>query len=1106
MKLLCPLSTAAASLLFLWAVILPAAENPSPVLTAGLAKIDITPRVPVRMVGYASRDYEGQPTKGRLFARALVIGSGGKAESLMITADLLGIPRSLSDRVFERVEKRLGLTREQFAISATHTHGGPSLSQYMQETHFCADLTKEQKKHIDEYTDWLVERFEEIAVEAAGKLQPAVLRWGEGYASFAMNRRVIQNGKWIGMRPNPTGSVDHRVPMLTVARADDEHSILGVFLSYACHCTSYAPPRDSFHGDWAEAASTEIERRHPGSVALVAAGCGADANPDPRTARAAPFIEKHGREIASQVDWLLAHRESSLTLTSPPKGKLRTVSLPLATQPGREDFVKWTQGKDKRRAYYGQMWLDRLDAGQTVPKSFDYLVQTWRFAADQERCLTTVFLPGEVVSDYALRIRDELDTDARKHWVIGYANESPCYITTAQQNAEGGYEVEQSMISYDKTSPLAPETEDLIVGAVAELSGGEPNTPQTIPPRPLPNDQPLSPEQGLASMHVPAGFKVELAAAEPLVMDPVSLDWGPDGRLWVAEMRDYPNGFTWNGAGDPLNEPGGRIKVLTDTDGDGRYDKAEVFLDGLHYPSSVKVWNRGVLVTAAPEIFYAEDTDGDGKADLRETWFSGFARSNQQHRVNSLAWGLDNWLHVANGDGGGLIESEKGRDKVDIRGFDLRIDPFSREIQPLLGRTQCGRYRNDWGDWFGCNNSNPLWHYPLPWDRLQRNANLTAPRAFVDVPREPGAAPVYPLSETLARFNQPDRANRFTSACGPTIYRDRVLALGTAENAFVCEPVHNLVSRQVLTPQGATFSSERAPGESKSEFFASTDTWSRPVSVRTGPDGALWIADMYRLVIEHPEWIPKEWQDKLELRAGHDGGRIYRVVPASGASPKVPRFDALDAAGLVDQLESPNGTVRDLAHQMLLWRPSDEAVPRLQEKARSGKNPAARLHALCVLDGLGKLDADTVRAALADAHPGVVRHAVRLSVGRMGAGELAEIVASRLDDAAVALEVAGVLDTKDEAATRLLAALLLRHRDEPYVTAVALSSVNRDNLKAVLDPLLLAYNDTHAFQKRLGDWDANLQAPPDQLIQTLARFAAMWKVDAAIDAIVATLA
>ncbi|MCB1231557.1 MAG: c-type cytochrome [Verrucomicrobiae bacterium] len=642
----------------------------------------------------------------------------------------------------------------------------------------------------------------------------------------------------------------------------------------------------------------------------------------------------------------------------------------------------------------------------------------------------------------------------------------------------------------------------LIVGTLGSSLAEE------TPPLPPPGGQlPLDPEAALASIRVRPGLRVELVAAEPLVMDPVSFDWGPDGRLWVAEMRDYPNGFTWNGAGDPLDEAGGKIKVLTDTDGDGRFDKADVFLDGLHYPTSVKVWNRGVLVTAAPEIFYAEDTDGDGKADRRETWYDGFARSNQQHRVNSLAWGLDNWLHLANGDGGGLILSRETRDAVDIRGLDLKIDPFTRELQPLLGRTQCGRYRDDWGNWFGCNNSNPLWHYPLSWEYLRRNPDLQAPRAYVDVPREPGAAPVFPISETVERFNDFSRANRFTSACGPTIYRDTFLGDDLSGNAFVCEPVHNLVSRQVLKPKGATFASDRAPEEQASEFFASSDSWSRPVSVKTGPDGALWIADMYRLVIEHPEWIPQDWQEKLDLRAGNDRGRIYRVIPTDGDAPKIPLLDELDDAALVAQLENPNGTVRDLVHQMLLWRSATEVVSQLRNLVRTGEHPTARLHALCVLDGLGKLDADTIHVALTDESARVVRQATRLSPGYVEAAEMAEFILPKLDDAFVALELAGVLGTmKGEEASRLLAALLLRYRDEPYVTAVALSSVNHDNLEAIIAQLALAYDDPTAFREHLSRFDPSLEAPPFSLTQTLARFAVKWECQPAIDRLVATLA
>src|SRR2546429_2180788 len=212
---------------------------------------------------------------------------------------------------------------------------------------------------------------------------------------------------------------------------------------------------------------------------------------------------------------------------------------------------------------------------------------------------------------------------------------------------------------------------------------------------------PLSPEESLKAMHVQPGMKIELVAAEPLVVDPVAFDWGPDGRLWVVEMRDYPNGMAWNKEGDPLGKPGGRVKVLTDTDGDGKYDKASVFLDEIPFPTGVKVWRKGILVTAAPEILYAEDKDGDDKADERIVLYRGFGEGNQQHRVNGLRWGLDNWLHVGNGDSGGVIKSLLVDKEINVAGRDLRIRPDTGELDAVSGNTQFGRERDDWGNWFG---------------------------------------------------------------------------------------------------------------------------------------------------------------------------------------------------------------------------------------------------------------------------------------------------------------------------------------------------------------------------------------------------------------------
>jgi putative membrane-bound dehydrogenase-like protein len=554
-----------------------------------------------------------------------------------------------------------------------------------------------------------------------------------------------------------------------------------------------------------------------------------------------------------------------------------------------------------------------------------------------------------------------------------------------------------------------------------------------------------SPAASLRCLKARPGFVVGQVAAEPLVQDPIAFAWGPDGKLWVVEMGDYPLGV------DGKGKPGGRVKFLEDTDGDGVYDKATVFLDKLPFPTGVMPWRKGVLITCAPDVLYAEETDGKVKV---KKLYTGFVEGNQQHRVNGLAWGLDNWVYLANGDSGGRVKSLKTGKVVDISGRDLRIQPDTGGLDTVTGQTQYGRSRDDWGNWFGGNNSNPLWHFVLADSYLRRNRHVAPPTLRVSVPEVPGAAPVFPRSRTLPRFNDPHAANRFTSACSPVVYRDDLFGPPFAGNVFVSEPVHNLVHREVMMPRGFTFRGRRAADEKHSEFLASTDNWFRPTMIRVGPDGALWVADMYRFVIEHPEWIPKDWQKKLDLRAGHDKGRIYRVYPVGKKPRAIPRLDKLDAPGLVEALESPSGYQRDLAQMMLLWRADKGAVPLLEKKARSGERAAARLHALCTLDGLEALKPSVVLKALADSHPGVRRHAVRLCEGRLaGAPELGKALVKLVadPDAQVRLQLAYTLgEWDDPRAGRALGELLLRDGSDPYLLAAGLSSINRKNLDGVL--------------------------------------------------------
>jgi putative membrane-bound dehydrogenase-like protein len=633
--------------------------------------------------------------------------------------------------------------------------------------------------------------------------------------------------------------------------------------------------------------------------------------------------------------------------------------------------------------------------------------------------------------------------------------------------------------------------------------------PAPSPPAPLPQGEggavapssetppPKSPDEALKSMHLKPGFKIELVASEPLVVDPVAFDWGPDGRLWVVEMRDYPNGLTWKQAGDEIGVPGGRVKVLTDENGDGKYDKASIFLDDIPFPTGVKVWRKGILVTAAPDVFYAEDTNGDDVADERKILYRGFGEGNQQHRVNGLRWGLDNWLYIGNGDSGGVIKSmgaliplpkgEGGIDaEINVNGRDLRIRPDTGEIDAQSGQTQFGRERDDWGNWFGGNNSNPMWHYPLEDHYLRRNPHFAPPATRKQVSISPGAAPVFPKSKTLARFNDFHTADRFTSACSPIIYRDELLGPDFYGNSFVCEPVHNLVHREIVSPDGLTFTSRRPDDEQQSEFLASDDNWFRPSMCRTGPDGALWVSDMYRFVIEHPKWIPEEAQARLDLRAGEDKGRIYRIYHESRPPQPIARLDKLDTAGLVQAIDSPNGQQRDLVQQLLIWRGDKAAAEPLRKLALEAERPQVRLQALCTLDGLGELTPEIVNLAMHDKHAAVVCHAVRLSEPWLAKSEYLQnnVLANVYhDDPRVRMQAAYSLGTwNDPRAVAALARLLADGAAGEYLSAAAMSSVNQDSVGPVLSRVL---------NLKKGE-------PPAELVQKLLAVAIALKSDSAV--------
>lgn len=570
---------------------------------------------------------------------------------------------------------------------------------------------------------------------------------------------------------------------------------------------------------------------------------------------------------------------------------------------------------------------------------------------------------------------------------------------------------------------------------IQATSAAPPSATLSVPP-------PLSPAEALKKLHLPAGYQAEIIACEPLLIDPVAFDWDELGRLWVVEMADYPLGM------DGKGQAGGRVRVLEDSDGDGRYDKQTLFADNLNFPNGILTWRDGVLITAAPNVLFLQDTDGDGRADKEEVLISGLQEGNQQLRANGLRWGLDNWVYLANGGHHGeygtdtRLKSLRSGQEIQVGSRDFRFRPDTGELEPQSGPTQFGRNRDNWGRWFGTQNAHPLWHYVLPDHYLARNPHFGVGQTRVQLLAQ--SSPLYPASEAAKRYHDFFSLGHFTSACSGMIYRDRLMFNTSDNHAFICDPVHNLVQHVVLTNKGITFTAEHVPSEDKFDWFASEDGWCRPVMIREGPDGALWIADMYRYMIEHPQWLPQIGQDELQphFRLGDDRGRIYRVSRTGMPDFKPVRFDNLSTLDLVAALDSSNGWCRDKAHQVLLWRADSASHAPLRDMAGESKNPLARLHALCVLEGLGALQPTTVAQALGDDHPGVRENALRLAEPNFTPEVLAAAVRLVNDpDAKVRMQLAFSLgESKQNAAGEALGRLLIDHGDDPMMVAAVISS------------------------------------------------------------------
>lgn len=549
-------------------------------------------------------------------------------------------------------------------------------------------------------------------------------------------------------------------------------------------------------------------------------------------------------------------------------------------------------------------------------------------------------------------------------------------------------------------------------------------------------------------------LQISVFAAEPDVVDPVALTFDEDGRIYVVEMRDYPLGI------GPERRAGGTIRLLEDTDGDGRADRSTLFAEGLSFPTSVAAWKGGILVTAPPEILFLKDTNGDGQADVREVVFRGFVLGVTDSNVNGLRWGLDNRVHGANGgNGGSIVSTRKPGPPIALRDQDFSFDPESGDFTTTYRSSEgFGLVFDEWGRSFATYNINHVQHRVLPTRYLQRHPGLPPLEATVSISDHEEMSRIYPISTAETRPNHPEQAGHFSSAGGLGFIGTPAFPGDLPRSILVGDVVGNLVHRDVLAEDGPSFVAKRAPDEQRSEFFASRDHACRPIGMELGPDGALYLIDMQRDVIEHPDYIPEKLKQKLDLRAGDDRGRIYRITPKSGLPARRPNLSRAAASELAQTLSHASQWWRTTAQRLLVERQDKAAVPALQQLAADSREPLARLHALWALQGLRALEEPLVLRGLADPNPGVRENGLLLAESLLpGSIQLRKTILALADDPAARVRFQAALTIgqfEDPDANRVLLRILRRDFGYRWTRLAVLSSLRNGEeelLRALLE-------------------------------------------------------
>ncbi|MFT4566151.1 MAG: putative membrane-bound dehydrogenase-like protein [Saprospiraceae bacterium] len=471
---------------------------------------------------------------------------------------------------------------------------------------------------------------------------------------------------------------------------------------------------------------------------------------------------------------------------------------------------------------------------------------------------------------------------------------------------------------------------------------------------------------------IEAGFNMQLIASEPLIKDPVDLEFDEHGDAYVLEMPGYP-----------FEEQESRVIVLKDDNGDGIYDNSIVYAENLELASSLMPYKQGILIAAPPYLLYLKDTDGDHKADKRDTIMSGFSTGNLQHNFNGLTYGIDNWIYIANGgNSGSPYWWGDTTNVIDLREDDIRIN-IEKRIVERVG-VSSGGYElgiDEYGRIYETHNLKHISQLIFPM-RYARNLSLSPRYALSNVSdhEENGLSRIYPIGEQESRVNHPEQSGYFSGSCGITYYGGGELGKAYDQSIWVADVVLNLIHVDKLSPNGAGFKASRVL--EKRDFLVSSDRSFRPVNMTVGPDGSMFVLDMHREVIEHPEWIPDDIEKTLDLEAGKENGRIYKITrDGSQTSFDFKQYDALE--GLIKQLAHQNQWVRNTAHRVLLDRDLTKEDINLITEAAQGENAYARLHSMWILAASNSTSSELIIDKLQDSDAGIRENALIIAESRV---------------------------------------------------------------------------------------------------------------------------